>query len=95
MTDAQILERMGLTDEQLREVLRKFNEFVEHLEKHERRYVLHGLKSPTEAAAELDEDVKPDRLEKFIREHGPKHGIGICFSCDVGHHPPPPPKPKA
>ena len=94
MTDAQLLERMGLTEKELHEVLQKFNEFVEGLNPQERRYVLHGLKSAREAAAELDEDVTPERLEQFMRKHGPKHGIGICFSCDVGHHPPPPPTRK-
>ena len=72
MEDEDILEQMGLSDGELREFLRKINDFFHHtLNDKERRAFLKGLKSVEEAARELDKDVTPERLEKFIREHEP------------------------
>lgn len=72
MTDEDILEKMGLSDEELRELLRKINVFFNNtLNETERGAFLRGLKSVEEAARELDEDVTTERLEKFIREHEP------------------------
>jgi phage antirepressor YoqD-like protein len=72
MTDGEILERMGLSDEELREFLRKINIFYNTLNDKERLAFLKGLKSVREAADQLDEDVTPERLEEFIRNHEPE-----------------------
>jgi hypothetical protein len=85
MTDKQILEHIGFSDyEDLATFLRKLNDFVhDTLNENERRVFRHSLKSPKEAAAELDEDVTPERLEEFIRRHA--HGKPVaCFACKVG-----------
>ena len=72
MTDEDILEKMGLSDEELRELLRKINVFFNStLNEKERGAFLRGLKSVEEAARELDEDLTPEDLERFIRKHEP------------------------
>ncbi len=81
MTDTQILEHIGLTDQQLSQLLAKFNDFVKGLSEPERRAFLRSLKSAKTAAADLDEGVTAQHLEEFLKKHGPPHGV-ICYMCD-------------
>jgi hypothetical protein len=72
MEDKDILEKMGLSDEELREFLRKINVFFNStLNDTERGAFLRGLKSVEACARELDEGLTTEDLEEFIRRHGP------------------------
>jgi anthranilate phosphoribosyltransferase len=69
--EEDILKQMGLSDEELREFLRKINVFFnDTLNDKEREAFLLGLKSKGEAAHEL-KGVTSERLEKFLRGHEP------------------------
>ena len=91
MTDQEILNKIGLSTEQLGEFFRKFNVFVNTLSSKERQMFLHSLKSPQEAAAELGPDVKPEQLQKLLESYAPERSV-LCFAC-VGNPLPPPPVP--
>ena len=80
MTDQQILEKMGLTEDELRDLLRKFNEFVNRLNKAQRAAFLAGIRGKEESTAELDEDVTPRHLEEFMRKYAPHGGI-LVYNC--------------
>jgi hypothetical protein len=80
MTDEDILRKIGLSDEELKEFLRKVNEFFNTLNEKERGAFVKGLKSVEQATRELDEDLTPQDLEWFIRRHEPTI-IPPFFNC--------------
>ncbi len=87
MTDQQILEHIGLTPSELEDFLAKFNRFLDDLNPAQREMLLHNLKTPKEAAAELGGDVTVDQLEDLFRRYAPPRGI-IFAACRKVSWPP-------
>jgi hypothetical protein len=85
MTDQEILDRLGLQPDEIRELFRKLNEFFNTLDEKQKRAFTRSLRSTHEAAGEIDRDVTPQRLETFLREFAPPDGI-ICEWCELKHH---------
>lgn len=82
MSDDQILERLGLNRDEIRDLLQRLNDFFNSLSDKEKRAFRKSLRSPHEGAAILDKDVTPERLEEFLRKFGPPGGI-VCFWCEL------------
>jgi len=87
MSDQEILRKMGLSEHELKDLLRKFNDFVNTLNPAQRRRFLKSQMTVEEGVEELDKDVTAPQLEDFFRRHGPPGGV-FCFMCDEDdlHH---------
>lgn len=92
MTDEEVLKRIGLSPEKLRDLLYKFNDFLKNLDPEQRRAFLHSLKPTQVAAAELDEDVTPERLQAFLGQHAPPDGVVSTICLVIPESPLAPPK---
>ncbi len=78
MNDRELLSKIGLSDEELRDLLEKLQAFIATLNPQQKRVLEKSLVSSREAAESLKEDVSPKQLEKFIRERSPE-GSFICI----------------
>lgn len=76
-TDDQILQQMRLTLQQVRDLLQKYNNFLNTLDNAQRRAFLKGEKS-LEMGAQTLRHVSPKRLEQFLQENAPPNGV-ICI----------------
>ena len=86
MTDQEILDKLGLSPNDLRDFFEKFNRFVDSLNHDQRTVFLRALKSSHEEAAELGQDVTPERLEGILRQFAPPGAI-LCIVCALHRHP--------
>ncbi len=77
ITDDQILKQMRLTKDELRDLLKKYNDFLNSLDKAQRRAFMKGQKS-LQMGADTLRHVQPTRLEQLLRELAPKNGA-ICI----------------
>jgi hypothetical protein len=77
-TDQQLLKAMGLTREELKEALQKFNTFLNTLDAAQRGAFLHSMRSAKDAAREID-DLDVQRLEEFLRSLEPTGQL--FFTC--------------
>lgn len=97
MTDQEILERIGLSPEELREFFQKLNQFIRSLKQKEREVFLGSLKpiqAAADEAAKVDKEITADRLEKLMRNHAsPDDVLTICCAC-LQRPPEPPPSKK-
>ncbi len=84
ISDGQILQQTRLSDDELRDLLQKFNDFLNTLNAAQRRAFMRGQKSLREGAATLH-DVSPERLEQFLRKHGPPHGVVCILGNDLNN----------
>lgn len=92
MTDEEILQELGLTAQELTDLLRKVNEFANTLNHKERRAFTESLKSTQYAAQEFGQDVTPERLTALARRLCPQCDIAL-WTCRIGFPPPPIPRP--
>jgi hypothetical protein len=70
MTDADILNQLGLTDSELTDLLYKTNAYFHSLDTAQKAVFLASNRSSKEAAATLQGDVTADQLEDFLMAHG-------------------------
>lgn len=80
MTDDQILQSMGLTQPELQDLHDKLNNFVNTLNPAQKAAFLNSMKTPEQGAAELPEDVTPQRLHSFLKTSAPAASV-LSFSC--------------
>ncbi len=76
--DVQILEKIGLSDSDLRDLQTKHYEFIKGLNPAQKQSLTHSSTTAKEAAATLGTSVTPDALEKFIRTRAP-HGASMVI----------------
>lgn len=88
MNDKEILEHIGLSADELEDMFRKLNRFVEGLNPRQRRAFEHSFKTSAEAAKELH-GVTAGQLEGLLKRYAPPHGI-LCFACRLSPLPPKP-----
>lgn len=76
-TDDQILAQIHLTKQQVQDLLKKYNNFLNSLDQAQRHAFERGEKSLHSGARTL-RDVAPSRLEQFLKENAPPNGA-ICI----------------
>lgn len=78
MNERELLKKMGLSDEKLRDLLNKLHEFVSTLGPEQKEVFEKCLIPCAEAAKTLKRNVTAKQLEDFIRERSPA-GASICI----------------
>jgi hypothetical protein len=66
MTRDEMLNRMKLSDEELKDLLQKFKTFENSLNEHQRAVVRHSLPKPSAAAKTFGADVTADDLKALF-----------------------------
>ncbi len=77
ITDDQILKQMHLTKDELRDLLKKYNDFLNSLDQNQRHAFVKGQKT-LQMGADTLRHVQPSRLEQLLREFAPPNGA-ICI----------------
>ena len=77
ITDDQLLKQIHLTKQQLQDLLKKYNDFFNSLDQAQRHAFKRGEKSLHSGAKTL-RDVRPERLEEFLKANAPPNGA-ICI----------------
>lgn len=80
----EILQRMGLSEPELEDLLYKYNQFLERLCPEQRRVFLYSQRSIHKAAESLGDDITAKELEEFLKLHAP-WGAAICDACGEGN----------
>lgn len=82
VTREQMLKRMGIKDEDLRDYLRKHNSFVQSLNTSQRKFHHRNTpkKSVSEVAKSLGPDVTSEHIKKLFKEAPPVRGM-MSLSC--------------
>ena len=70
MTDDQILESMGLKQDQLSDLLKKQSDFLGSLDDQQRRVVLKSQRPVADVAAGINENLTAPQLESFLTAAG-------------------------
>lgn len=83
MNDRELLKKIGLSDEEIRDLLKKLHAFVGTLNPKQKRAFEKSLLPSREAAARRLKDISPEQLEEFIRDRSPK-GSSMCIYLMVG-----------
>jgi hypothetical protein len=89
--DEQILLKMGLTDQEIRDMENKFAGLANTLDRSQREALKESMPTAEAAAKTIGPDVTAERLMEFIRARAPKdapmfmifNGIGATGG---GHH---------
>jgi hypothetical protein len=85
VTDERILERMGLTDKELRDAEVKFSDFVKTLDPAQRNTLKKSTPTAEAAARTLGPGVTAERLMEFIRSRAQKDAaMLIMFNGEGG-----------
>lgn len=79
MTDQELSEKLGLSDQDIRDLQKKVNDFVNTLSGPQKQAFLGSLASSSQAAATLGPDVTAEHLETFMRERAPYAGAVCIF----------------
>jgi hypothetical protein len=67
--DQELLSKIGLSDEDLRDMQDKYSKFVASLNPAQAKSLAHSTPTSKQAAATLGPDVTSEVLEEFIRKH--------------------------
>jgi hypothetical protein len=67
--DQELLNKIGLSDADLRDMQDKYSKFVASLNPAQAKSLAHSTPTSKQAAATLGPDVTSDVLEDFIRKH--------------------------
>jgi hypothetical protein len=78
MTDDELLKAMGLSDEELRDLLARTDAFFQELGRSERKVVKETMPSIAEAAKTFGRDVTPAELTKFLKARAPRDALFIA-----------------
>jgi hypothetical protein len=81
ITDDQILQKIGLTDKEVRDAEAKFSDLVKTLDPAQRDTLKRSTPTAEAAAKTLGPEVTAERLLEFIRSHAPHDAaMVICFN---------------
>lgn len=84
--DAEIMAKIGLTDQEVRDAETKFSAFVKTLDHSQRETLKKSIPTAKAAAQTLGPDVTAERLMEFIRSRAPHDApMLICFNSQGGH----------
>ncbi len=91
ITDDEIMQRMGLTDTEVRDLQAKFCELAKTLDAPQREVLKQSTPSVEAAVQTLGPDVTPERLTQFLRERAPHDAVMVMSFNGVvrppsGHH---------
>jgi hypothetical protein len=82
MTDTEILQKMGLKEAELTDLLQKLNTFINTLNPAQREAFLDSFRTTEKAAHDFGDDVTPERLKAFLEKRTPPNGT----VCILGKH---------
>jgi hypothetical protein len=82
MTDTEILQKMGLKDAELTDLLQKLNTFINTLLPAQKKAFLDSFKTTNQAALDFGDEVTPKRLKAFLKKRTPANGT----VCTLGKH---------
>ncbi len=83
MTHREMIEKLGLTEKQYRELMKRFAEFCKSLDEDQKRVVRHNLPRMEQAARSLGPDVTVEDFKEFCGTEVSAMGMG-CFAEDGG-----------
>lgn len=84
--DQEIMARIGLTDQEVRDAEAKFSAFAKTLDHAQKETLKKSTPTAETAAQTLGPDVTADRLMEFIRSRAPHDAaMLICFNGIGGH----------
>jgi hypothetical protein len=75
MTHADMLQHLGMTDSEFRDLLAKFAAFSSALSSNQRRLVTTSLPSMAEAAASFGTDLSEEDLAAFLADFTPSDAV--------------------
>jgi hypothetical protein len=84
--DVEIMARIGLTDQEVRDAQAKFSAFAKTLDHAQKETLKKSIPTAKAAAETLGPDVTAERLMEFIRARAPHDApMLICFNSEGGH----------
>jgi hypothetical protein len=86
MTREEMLKQMGLTHEELKDLLHKLRQLHASLNEHQRAVLTRSLPTPSRAAKTFGADVTAEDLEKFLRTEDNVGFNGGCVVAVQGHN---------
>jgi hypothetical protein len=75
MTREQLLKELGLSSRELRDLMKRFGDFVASLKKNQQAVVKRSLPTLSEATALSKSDVKPEELQRLFEEDQPQGAV--------------------
>ena len=74
----QVLNELGISEKELRDLLKKLNDFFNTLSPSQKHAI---LKAQGKIGEGLSKDITPKRLQTVLQQFAPPGGI-ICVMCD-------------
>jgi len=85
IADDEILRRLRLTDQEVRDMEAKFHAFANSLGPAQIRSLKKSTPKVADAAKTVGQDVTAERLEQFIRARAPKDATVVLFNQNNDH----------